>query len=636
MICTFILLFLGAIRKFNDKMEAYIYSTLTWMLLCFSITEVLSLVHGIACFNLWLVWGTIDILLLLLVIVKRKELCHFKIIYQNFINLFHKGYICLFAVYSLIMLLLAVKMVPYNWDSMTYHCSRLFHWMQNQSVAHYATNIDRQVSSPILGAFVNLNVYVMSNGSDRMLNLLQCTSYLTNGVLVYQIAKKLRCEEKSCIIASVLFFTMPIAFAEALTTQVDNFSTLWLLSFVYLLLDFLDFSEKLVFQKYTLFKAFSLGLCIAFGYLSKPSIGFAMVVFALWLLIVSIGRKDGIVIVLKMIVCVVPAMIVIVVPEFLRNIFTFQALSAPGVGKRQLIGSLHERYIIVNLFKNFSFNFPNAWFYNSSEIIRKSVIRIAELLEIDINNPVISEDGREFMVHAAQTYGCDTAVNPLIVILLLLSIICFLGSFKLKKLKDERIGYYIASVASFLVFCAALKWEPFVSRYMLSYLALLCPAVVIVIEEFLERKNSSIKMIIYSIVCFLCATELIGLFLYHGELAWNNSRELGEGYFANRREKYESYEEITDYINSENVESIGLWIGGDSYEYPLTQMINEEVVIEHINVSNQTAIYEKENFVPKLIFTSDMGVQEQIVYCNNIYNLVKSCNSEALYMKANY
>lgn len=128
---------------------------------------------------------------------------------------------------AVFMVFLALKMIPYNWDSMTYHLAGLFHWKQNKSVAHYATTIDRQVASPTLGAFVNLHVYTMSGRSDKLLNLLQCVSYLTNGVLIYSLAAKLKCKRNHCILSAALFYSMPIAFAEALTTQVDNFAALW-------------------------------------------------------------------------------------------------------------------------------------------------------------------------------------------------------------------------------------------------------------------------------------------------------------------------------------------------------------------------------------------------------------------------
>ena len=42
---------------------------------------------------------------------------------------------------------------PNNWDSMTYHLTRVEHWMQRQTVIHYATNNVRQVSQPPLAEY---------------------------------------------------------------------------------------------------------------------------------------------------------------------------------------------------------------------------------------------------------------------------------------------------------------------------------------------------------------------------------------------------------------------------------------------------------------------------------------------------
>ena len=371
--------------------------------------------------------------------------------------------------------------------------------------------------------FVNVNVYILTKNGGSVLNLLQCISYLSNGMLVYSIAKKLQLSSKSHLLSTVLFYSMPIAFAEALTTQVDNFSAFWLLSFVYLILDFTKKNQKIRFDKETMEKVIVLSLCVAFGYLSKPSVGFGMLCFAGWLFVMVLVRKDN----WKVFLYALSAgvlLVIILLPELNRNFQTFHAFSAQETGARQLIGSLHPKHILVNLLKNLTFNLPCVWFYQSSHYIYSFVNRIATWLRIDINNPVISEDGREFSVHQPQTYGCDTTVNPVIVWAILIGTIIFVISLKnyiKNKENSQKIGYFIVSVGSFFLFCVVLRWEPFVSRYMISYLALLCPAIGIVLDMVQERVPQAAVRGAYVILYFLCMTEMLGLFLNYRDIVKN-------------------------------------------------------------------------------------------------------------------
>lgn len=637
MLVAIIELFLLFRNMVSDKINRFIYAVSVWMALLFVSTEILSVFKGITTRNLWILWGVIDAALLFAIItqkcIKKEDAVNWK---TDIMCLFkNKLFLCA-GVYFILMLWMAIEMVPYNYDSMTYHCSRLFHWMQNASVEHYASGIERQVASPVLGAFVNLHVYVMLGGNDVGLNLLQCMSYLANGIIVYHITRKLSCQREYCFLAAVLFYSMPIAFAEALTTQVDNFATLWLLSFVYLLLDVIKSNEKLSFRK-DLGKVEVLSLCVAFGYLTKPSVGIAMVVLVLWLLIASVRRKDAFLTVISLAGCAAVTIAAFLGPELFRNLITFQALSAPGVGARQLIGDPTEKRLLVNCVKNFTFNMPCIWMQNSSEMIWKYVMRLAAFLEIDINNPAISEDGREFMVHAVQTYGCDTAINPVIVWLLLVSFLLLLIKiYRVKKVnyKGIKFGYYISATVSFILFCAVLRWEPFVSRYMLSYLALLCPAIVSVIEWFdiVSKRNKS-GIMFRAVIYFLCVIEMIGLFSYHGQKAFAGARDNELGYFAERTDIYHSYKAASDYINQKEYKQIGLYLAETHYEYPLLQMLENCERIEHVNVRNATNIYEDETFIPDVIFVYSRAVPENMECNGSWYEVVTKQGDVAFLME---
>ena len=613
MISAVILLYL--LLEDEDKVKRYIKAVIVWTAYCFVATEVISLFQGISMRNLWLCWGVFDIALLGIWIRKHsvaewrsevKKICSVRVNSKN----------VAWFLFTICMIMLAVKTVPYNWDSMTYHLPRIFHWHQNGTVAHYATYNDRQVASPVLGAFIELHIYTMSGGREIFLNLMQCFSFLSNGILIFHIAKKLKCSDTWCVLASALFYAMPIAFAEALTTQVDNLAAFWMLCFVYLLFDLLDLKKKILLNKQTSVLVVSLSLCIAFGYLAKPSVCIGMVFFAIWLLFITVVRKDSWKTLGLYLLMSCGIILVVLMPELTRNIITYNAIASSGTGQRQLAGTLHPVYLLVNGLKNFTFNLPTAWIYNSSELIYKVVSKISVLLGVDINNPAIAEDGREFSVHHVQDFGHDTAVNPVISWLFLVCILFFVFRNRKRGLKESGNQYFLISGFSFFVFCMALRWEPFVSRYMISYLAVLCPAICVQMEMFFNgdaHKAYKGRWGMMAITWFLCVTEFAGLLYYHADIA-KHQNEAGN-YFVNRDIK-ETYNEIAAELNGGKYREVGLIIGGDSYEYPLTTMAKEYERFEHVNVQNVTSKYEDTSFIPEVIVVVDRSMVDDILECH--------------------
>lgn len=262
----------------------------------------------------------------------------------------------------------------------------------------------------------------------------------------------------------------------------------------------------------------------------------------------------------------------IVWPELWCNLGTFHAFAAPETGARQLVGTLKLDYVFVSFLKNLTFNLPSVWIYKSSYYIQLAVTKIATVLKVNINDPSISEDGKIFTVHEAPTYGCDTAINPVIVWLMLVILLLIIVNYKNMRrhigLKQRQMGYVVASAGSFLVFCVILRWEPYISRYMIAYLALLCPMIGIGLDALNEVLKPKVMQTIMPIIYFMCAVELLGEIIYCGRILPENGADVS--YFAFRGDTYEDYEEITQYINETECKNIGIYIGGDSYEYPLT------------------------------------------------------------------
>lgn len=606
--------------------ESIIEAVSVWGTLLLVITELFSIGNSINRVSLLLFWGIvvgIDCFVIYRSYRKRNfsgielvDSCR-TANWKNTVFVFW----CFFAT---IMILAAIKVVPYNYDSMTYHLSRIFHWARNESVAHYATHIDRQICSPVFGEFVLLHSYVITGG-DRFVNLLQCVSFLFNGVLVYEIAKKLGVNKQWSCLGMLLFYSAPICFSEALTTQVDHFGAMWALMFIYYILDYLIPSKEYK-MKFDFRKMLLMGIMVGLGYLTKPNVCIPMFIFVIGLLAVCIYRRDNIIIMLKMALTAMTSFLIIVVPEMIRNIVTFGSISSPEAGAKQLIGTVEPRYVLINFIKNIFFNIPNKMLPDLGYYLYKIETKLAALLRVVNDSLLISEDGREYSVSEMTAYSCDKATSPIVfwtfAVCLLLAII-FAKRVVVKRLSNL---YFILSGASFLLFCCILRWEPYVGRYMLVFWGVLIPGMMYILSAVFSVKNREIVCI--TVLSTLCLFSVISLFTYNSQFIMGNGRF--EGYFSSWENSYASYEVWANYINDSDVHNVALITHDNVYEYPLDIMIGADRQIEHVDVTNDTAKYELEDFdFDCIVFINyKVSTPDLIESRGNEYQIVETTRTE--------
>lgn len=509
------------------------------------------------------------------------------------------------AIFALCVVALSIYTVTYNWDSMRYHLPRIMSWAQNKSVAHYFTNDVRRISSPPLAEFFNLHEYLLT-GSDRLFNLLQAASYLLNGYFVYKIANRLGLQKSWCVVAVLLYFSMPIAFAEAFTTQVDHLATLWLMIFVYECLR-LAACDRLKNEALLYVRLLCVGLSGAFGYLTKPSVCIAMAVFAVGLVAVRLKAKDKFsVLACSLGVTVVPAVLT-VLPELLRNFATFNAYASGTTGARQLVGTLNPAYLLVNFFKNLAFTLPTVQFGWLSNLLYKGVNKVSALLKVPLNDPAISEDGHPYLLPKMPDYGHDTAVNPLIV-WLFLAVCAVAVYFVIKKLKNRgpkaqrgSVYYLVCSFLAFVGLLTVLRWERFETRYELGFLTLLCPFIVCFLQKMFQNR-AALKNGAVGALAVACLFSGIDQAYYHANLARKQSGQLA-GYFTNNGGQCAVYSELINEINLKNYKSLGLYIARGQYSYPFWPMCPGVERIEDVagNGYNETERYDDKAFVPDCI-----------------------------------
>ena len=150
--------------------------------------------------------------------------------------------LAILGILSLVLLFGTIFTVPYNYDSMTYHLARIGYWIDHKSVAHYITNIDRQVYSPVLAEYNLLHMMLLS-GNDTFLNFFQYFCMFAAAYFIYKCAQKLGVNQLFALFGAFIFMLMPLTISQSITTQNDLFAALIFILFVYKLLDVICYDK---------------------------------------------------------------------------------------------------------------------------------------------------------------------------------------------------------------------------------------------------------------------------------------------------------------------------------------------------------------------------------------------------------
>ena len=627
MIIQAVILFLIFQNRCSDTVEAFIKMIVCWCMFVIGSINILSIFSWVNIVGVSTIYILGDIILVLFYVQHKKKAPGKKGGYAQYIYILFP-----LLIFWTPLFIYSLHCIPYNWDSMTYHLARIVNWEQNQSVNYYATSIIRQTASPVLGAYINLYVYILTGKNEVFLNLLQCISCGSNMILIYALTRRLGGKQMFSIMASILFVTAPIAFAEATTTQVDHFAALWLLMFVYLMFDLTDEKVSLKFNYHMAEKVIFGALIIALGYLTKPSVCFGYLIFLIWILIVCLRRKDNIKVIFKLLILTVPTVLLPIIPEWIRNFSAFSVIAHSSVGQRQLVGTLRPNYLLINFLKNFTYNLAVEWLPESSSFFQKSIEKLSILLNVSINDPSISEDGRIFEFPSLPAMNCDSALNPFLLYLACLGFL-WLGV-RIKRQSKGQVNYGLFAFLTFSIFCIFLRWEPFISRYMISYLALLCPFIALQLQDFshVVMKNKFALGIGVVIVagCVLNYKAEVGYIREISPFTWP------QGYFIYNKELENDYIRVTDYINQEKAEKIGLYIDGNSYEYPLWKLLEENnALIKHINVNNELNKFEDYTFIPEYIIAvnTEISTEDEFECHGEYFKYVDLGTEKALVLK---
>jgi hypothetical protein len=133
-------------------------------------------------------------------------------------------------------LVVALRSPPNNFDSQTYHLSRIEHWVTQGNVGFYPTVIDRQLAMAPGAEYLLVHLRLLTGG-DALYNLVQLAAGVGGAVIASRIAAQLGGARRAQLIAALIFGTTPIVVLEATSTQTDLVVALWVGSVATLVLD---------------------------------------------------------------------------------------------------------------------------------------------------------------------------------------------------------------------------------------------------------------------------------------------------------------------------------------------------------------------------------------------------------------
>ncbi|MGD1919992.1 MAG: glycosyltransferase family 39 protein [Pleurocapsa sp.] len=171
---------------------------------------------------------------------------------------------------------------PNNWDSMTYHMTRIMHWMQNGSIAHYPTNYPPQLYHPPFAEYAIMHLQILSGG-DRLANLVQWLAMVGSIVATSLIAKQLGANQRGQIFTAVITATIPMGILQGSSTLNDYVVAFWLTCVVYYIL-------VAITEGFTQGNDFKIAASFGLGMFTKTTASLFAFPFLVWLFYVGLKR----------------------------------------------------------------------------------------------------------------------------------------------------------------------------------------------------------------------------------------------------------------------------------------------------------------------------------------------------------
>ena len=481
---------MGEKSSFIDSVRiGFIKSLITVSLLCYLSAEILSIFNGFNLFYLTIFWGLINIICLIKFFTPSIS---FNWELKNFyisLELSTKLYLGLIIIFILIPLLFQTLYVPpNNWDSMTYHMSRVEHWRQNENVYPYPTGSIRQVILSPLAEYIIANFQILSQ-ADYFANLVQFLAWIGVFFGLTLLVKRLGYLRHHQFVIGILFLSIPMAIFQSTTTQNDLVASFFLISFLY-------FGFELIQLNFKLGTSIFFVLAIALGGFTKYTTFIFALPFGGYLLFKFLHKFKTSKI-LSLVFLSILFFCIIYGPFLIRNYLNYGFVLGDKETSDSVQNSSFNLLLLASNFIKIIFDHLTLPIESYMQLLTKCVEGIHDLL--GISKDKIGSNFYDIPYKIDFILNEDSTGSLIHIVLWLFTSLFLLFRVQSNRLLVKFIG---ATWVGFLLFAILFKWQPWHARLMLPWMIITVVPIGIVLSNFLLGKPFKYHIFIVSLIFY--------------------------------------------------------------------------------------------------------------------------------------
>lgn len=600
--------------RFNSSISVNIIkSILSFGFTTYVITELLSLINNLNLYGIITSWLVVSIILIFKTKSKIDLFCFFKKI--KCFTVTQKIYFIIICLIFLLILFQGIIYPPNNWDSLTYHMSRIMYWLGNENLNHFPTHILRHLYQPPFAEYIIMHVNVLQ-GNDYFSNSIQliflvfCLFPLNELLNIFNVNKTAK------LISFLFCITTPSVLLQASTTKNDIVCAFFILTSILFLYK--------CYKESTLSNYLFLGISIGLGMLTKGT--FYIFLFpALLIFLLFLGKQILFEKKFKPILYGLLSIFIlsiINIGHFSRNYaINNHVLSIDDVENNMYSNEeMNFTFFSSNLLKNIGLHMG----YPFNSIYEDIILNIHKKIDVSIDEPKLNFNNTKYSSPLNYETHEDLVPNTFHFILTIITSFCLiLYSFYKKEYKS--LIPLIILILQIFIFCIYLKWQPWHTRLHIPMFIIS----VIIIGQFLNTVKKTIYTLPLILIIFI---NFCFYFTYNSlrpiktDLKFTKDINIKDErllkYFSNQLPLFEDYNEIVRLMNVDKPKIVGLTLS--DWEYPLfNSYYYDKISLKSINVNNVTKkISQDDSNLDVLIL--NLNVPEYIFKGKKYTNMTKN------------